>query len=74
MMPACEMMCDVAYWHKADNPTAPAFVRYWSNSGHWSILAGDGLSAFDPTATFALHCGNGFNAGFRPYQSTRLSR
>jgi hypothetical protein len=22
------------YWHKADNPTAPTFVRYWSNSGH----------------------------------------
>jgi hypothetical protein len=21
--------CDVAYWHLADNPTAPAFVRYW---------------------------------------------
>jgi tryptophan 2,3-dioxygenase len=20
--------------HLADNPTAPAFVRYWSNSGH----------------------------------------
>jgi len=20
--------------HKADNPTVPAFVRYWSNSGH----------------------------------------
>ena len=21
---------DVGYWHKADNPAAPAFVRYWS--------------------------------------------
>ena len=20
--------------HKADNPAAPVFVRYWSNSGH----------------------------------------
>jgi hypothetical protein len=20
-------------WHKADNPTAPAFVRYWGKSG-----------------------------------------
>jgi hypothetical protein len=53
MMPACEMMCDVAYWHKADNPTAPAFVRYWSNSGQRSILTGDGLSAFDPQRHFA---------------------
>jgi hypothetical protein len=22
----------------------------------------------------AVHCGNGFDAGFSPYQSTRLSR
>ena len=28
----------------------------------------------DPSATLAVHCGNGFNAGFSPYQSTRLSR
>jgi hypothetical protein len=33
---------NVRYWHLADNPTAPAFVRYWSNSGHWpaSVLNG----------------------------------
>jgi hypothetical protein len=28
----------------------------------------------DPSATLAVHCGNGFNARFSPYQSTRLSR
>src|SRR5450830_1775853 len=28
-------------------------------SGQRSILAYDGLSAFDPTATLAVHCGNG---------------
>ena len=28
----------------------------------------------DPSATLAVHCGNGFDAGFSPYQSTRLSR
>jgi len=22
----------VAYWHLADNPTAPAFVRYWGKA------------------------------------------
>jgi hypothetical protein len=38
------------------------------------ILARDGLSANDPTATLDVHCGNGFDAGFSPYQSTRLSR
>jgi hypothetical protein len=43
-------------------------------SGQRWILAGDGLSAYDPTATLAVHCGNGFDAGFCPYQSTRLSR
>jgi hypothetical protein len=34
-------------------------------------LARDGLSAFDPSATLALHCGNGFDVVFSPYQSTR---
>jgi hypothetical protein len=43
-------------------------------SGQRWILARDGLSAFDPTATLAVHCGNGFEAGFSLYQSTRLSR
>jgi hypothetical protein len=28
----------------------------------------------DPNATLAVHCGNGFDAGFSPYRSTRLSR
>jgi hypothetical protein len=28
----------------------------------------------DPTATLAVHCGNGFEAGFSLYRSTRLSR
>src|SRR5450759_1117919 len=31
-------------------------------------------SEFDPTATLVVHRGNGFDAGFRPYQSARLSR
>ncbi|HET7381894.1 MAG TPA: hypothetical protein VFJ59_04845, partial [Pseudolabrys sp.] len=37
----------------ADNSAAPAFVRYWSNSGQSRILARDGLSAFDPKRTLA---------------------
>ena len=44
------------------------------NSGQRWNLARDGLSAYDPTATLAVHCGNLFDAGFSPYQSTRLSR
>jgi hypothetical protein len=56
------------------SPVAPAFVRYWSNSGQQSILASDGLSAFDPERTLAVHCGNGLDAGFSPYHGIRLSR
>ena len=29
----------VCFWPLADNPTAPAFVRYWSNSGHRADLS-----------------------------------
>jgi Histidine kinase-, DNA gyrase B-, and HSP90-like ATPase len=31
-------------------------------------------SVLDPSATLSVHCGNGFDARFEPYQSTRLSR
>ena len=31
------------------------------------------MSAFDPKRTLAVRCGNGFDAGFSPYQSARLS-
>jgi putative tryptophan/tyrosine transport system substrate-binding protein len=32
------------------------------------------IDANDPSATLAVHRGNGFDAGLSPYQSTRLSR
>jgi hypothetical protein len=32
------------------------------------------MSANDPTATLAVRCGIGFEAGFSPYRSTRLNR
>ena len=32
------------------------------------------MRAFDPQETLAVHCGNGFNADFSPYQSARLRR
>jgi hypothetical protein len=31
-------MANVPYWHLADNPTAPAVVRYWTQTGQQSIL------------------------------------
>jgi hypothetical protein len=60
--------------HFADKTTAPGFVAYWTNNGQRWISARVGYDAIDPTATLAVHCGNGFDAGFSPYQSTRLSR
>ena len=32
------------------------------------------FEANDPSLTLAVHCGNGFDASFGPYQSARLSR
>ena len=69
-----ELSIAVRYLHLADIPTGPAFVRYWGNSGQRWILACDGLSAFDPSATLDVHRGNSFDAGFSPYLSSRLSR
>jgi hypothetical protein len=31
-------LASVCFWHKADNPTVPAFVRYWTKAdkgGFW---------------------------------------
>ena len=38
---------NVNYWRLADNPTAPTFVRYWSNSGQTQILAWDGFLLYE---------------------------
>jgi hypothetical protein len=57
-----------------DKPPAPEFVAYWSNNGQRSVLTLDGYAAIDPQRSLAVHCGNGFDADFSPYQSTRLSR
>jgi hypothetical protein len=60
------------FGHETDMPKSLGDVRCWVNSGkHLLSLS---FSGFDPTATLAVHCGNGFDAGFSPYQSTRLSR
>jgi hypothetical protein len=45
-----------------------------AHSGHYSELALNCSVANDPTATFAVHYCNGFDASFSPYQSARLSR
>jgi hypothetical protein len=38
----------LSWQHLADNPAAPVFVRYWSNSGHCLALALNGSVANDP--------------------------
>jgi hypothetical protein len=65
---------NVCYWHLADIPTALALSAIGLRADKGVFLARDGLSAFDPTATSAVRCGNGFDADFNTYQSTRLSR
>ena len=36
---------NVAYWHLADKPTAPEFVRYWTKADNGGVCPGGGLSA-----------------------------
>jgi hypothetical protein len=47
-------------------------VRYRIKTG--KLLLTLRFTAFDPKRTLAVRCGKGFDAGFSPYQSTRLSR
>jgi hypothetical protein len=41
-------------------------VRFWTKADKDGYLARAGLSAYDPSTTLALHCGNDFDAGLRP--------
>jgi hypothetical protein len=52
---------NVRYWHLTDKPPAPEFVAYWTNNGQKAALGLDLSAAIDPTATLAVHCGNGFD-------------
>jgi hypothetical protein len=61
-----EQAHNVAYWHFASIRHHALNGRFWSNSGHWSAPALNASVAFDPQRTLAVHCGNGFNAGFNP--------
>jgi putative ABC transport system substrate-binding protein len=67
-------LCDVRLWHLASIRARALSGRYRRHSGHWPELALNASVANDPKRTSAVHCGNGFDASFRPYQSTRLSR
>jgi len=60
-------------WHFAAFAALQKFVAYWTNNGQRTTLGLNKYAANDPTATLAVHCGNGFDVGFSPYQNTRLS-
>jgi hypothetical protein len=36
------------------------------DSANWGECCGAVMRAFDPSVTLAVHCGNGFDAGFSP--------
>jgi hypothetical protein len=58
---------NVAYWHFAALAAPQNLGRYWTNNGQRAALALNGSAAIDPSATLAVHCGNGFDAGFSPF-------
>src|ERR1039458_9349436 len=71
---AAFLRCKMTQLALSGHSSCARVCPHLDQSGQKWILAQDGLSAYDPTATLAVHCGNGFDAGFSPYQSTRLSR
>jgi hypothetical protein len=50
------------------------FRQRSEQSGHGGTGRWFGPVANDPTPTLAVPCGNALDAGFNPYQSTRMSR
>jgi hypothetical protein len=54
--------------------TSHSVRRHCPQLAEADMSRADGDSVFDPSATLAVHCGNGFDARLEPYQSTRLSR
>src|SRR6202040_2783007 len=54
-------------WPKP-TPAAASNVRYWQELTCRRLGR---YSAFDPHETLDVHCSNGFDAGFSPYQSAR---
>jgi hypothetical protein len=56
----------VNFWHIVSFWALALNGRYRRHSGQWPVRALNGSVAIDPTATLAVHCGNGFDAGFCP--------
>jgi|SRR5258706_4367257 len=54
--------------HETDMPTTLRDVRFQGQSGKHMLASS--FSGFDPTATFAVHCGNGFDADITPIKKS----
>jgi hypothetical protein len=64
-MSAFEGKADMNFFWNPLSRSLLGVKRTWAVAVH--------MSAFDPKQTLAVRCGNGFDAGFSPYQSARLS-
>jgi hypothetical protein len=53
---------------------AYAHGRFWGQSDINRQAKPAGSVENDPQETLDVHCGNGFDTGFSPYQSARLKR
>jgi len=62
----------VCAWHETVMAMQSPQVCYRRQSGKHLLHAS--ISHFDPTAALTVQRGNRLDAGFRPYQSIRLSR
>jgi hypothetical protein len=60
------LLPDVVYWHFTSFMALQHFRSLTVQSGHWPELGLERSVATDPTATLAVHCGNGFDASFSP--------
>ena len=62
------------FWTKADIRCRNSLSAIGVTADIARFWLGDGLSAYDPKRTLAVHCGNDFDGGFGPYRDARLSR
>jgi hypothetical protein len=70
----CFLQCKMTRLALSRHSSRTRVCPLLDQSGQRWVFARDGLSAFDPQQALAVHCSNGFDAGFSPYQSARLSR
>jgi Terminase large subunit, T4likevirus-type, N-terminal len=68
----CLLADELAAWFNIK--TEGGGYSCWDMAMKQTPCCGAVIAGFDPAATLAVHCGNNFDTGFYPYQSTRSSR